>query len=98
MSKFRCGIRFEAIGAYIEKLEDDQNGTDFLARRLQVASQDASNATHADEDSVPAVIRLGNTAVRPVRATLHPHQKDNKILGKRTMAIGMEIMKTRFAL
>ena len=38
-----------AIGAYIKELEDYQNGTDFLARRLQVASQDAGNAAYADE-------------------------------------------------
>jgi hypothetical protein len=49
------GIRFEAIGTYSEKLKDDQNGTDFLARRLQVGSQHAGNATHADKDFVPAV-------------------------------------------
>jgi predicted DNA-binding protein len=48
------GIGFEAIGAYIKELEDYQNGTDFLARRLQVASQDASDAAHADEQLVPA--------------------------------------------
>jgi predicted TPR repeat methyltransferase len=40
-----CGT----IGAYIKELEDYQNGTDFLARRLQVASQDAGYAAHADE-------------------------------------------------
>ena len=50
------GIGFEAIGAYIEELEDDQNGTDFLARRLQVAAQDAGNAAYADEELVPAVM------------------------------------------
>jgi hypothetical protein len=40
--------------AYIEKPEDDQDGTDCLVRRLQVASQDAGDATHADEHFVPA--------------------------------------------
>ena len=48
------GIGCEAIGAYIEELEDYQNRTDFLARRLQVASQDAGDAAHADEQLVPA--------------------------------------------
>ena len=43
------GIGCGTIGAYIEELEDYQNRTDFLARRLQVASQDAGNAAHADE-------------------------------------------------
>jgi hypothetical protein len=42
-------IGFWAIRAYIKELEDYQNGTDFLARRLQVASQDAGNAAYADE-------------------------------------------------
>ncbi len=50
------GIGFEAIGAYIKELEDYQNGTDFLARRLQVTSQDAANAAYADEELVPAVM------------------------------------------
>jgi hypothetical protein len=45
-----------AIGAYIKELEDDQNGTDVLARRLQVASQDAGNTAYADEELVPAVM------------------------------------------
>jgi hypothetical protein len=36
--QWQPGIGFEAIGAYIEKLEDEQNGTDGLARRLQVVS------------------------------------------------------------
>ena len=31
-----------------------QDGTDCLVRRLQVASQDAGDATHADEHFVPA--------------------------------------------
>ncbi len=48
------GIGFEAIGAYIKELEDYQSGTDFLARRLQIVSQDAGNAAHADEELAPA--------------------------------------------
>ena len=32
----------------------------------------------------------------PARRMLHPHQKDTKISGSRTMAIVMEMVKTRF--
>jgi hypothetical protein len=41
------GVR--QCGAYVEKPEDDQNGTNCLIRRLQVASQQTRDAANADE-------------------------------------------------
>ncbi len=70
------------IGSYIKQLEDYQNRTDGIVRRVQVVSQDAGDATNADEYFVPAIVaqmQRGRSERTARRHTRKPVRSQGKV-------------------